>query len=282
MSERRLLPGPLVGADWLHEHLGDVRIVDVRWYLDGRSGHDAFLGGHIPGAVWADLDNDLAAPGGDLLGRHPLPSPEQFAAALSRFGIAHDASVVVYDDASGSIAARLWWMLDAIGIAAAVLDGGLAVWTWPLSLEEHAPEPAELVPRGWPSERFADADEVDRVRGGDGSVLLDARATGRFTGEEASVDTRPGHIPGAVSAPWAGNVDPDTGRLLPAAELRHRFADLGVGGDRQVVVSCGSGVTACHDLLALRVAGFDDGALYTGSYSGWSSDPARPVAVGEQ
>jgi thiosulfate/3-mercaptopyruvate sulfurtransferase len=272
--------GPLVSAGWLHEHLGDVRVVDVRWYLDGRSGRQAYDGGHIPGAVWADLDHDLAAPAADLLGRHPLPAPEQFAATLSRLGIEHDDTVVAYDDASGSIAARLWWMLDAIGVRAAVLDGGLAAWEWPLSLDPVTPEPVDVVPRGWPEERFADADAVDRARTDPAQLLLDARPHARFTGEDASIDVRPGHIPGAVSAPWAGNVDALTGRMRPADELYTRFVGLRAG-ERHVVVSCGSGITACHDLLALRLAGFGDAALYTGSYSGWTSDPSRPIATGD-
>jgi thiosulfate/3-mercaptopyruvate sulfurtransferase len=274
---------PIVSATWLHDHLDQVRVVDVRWYLDGRSGLAAYRAGHLPGAVWADLDSDLAAPPAGLLGRHPLPSPEHFAAALGRLGISHDDAVVVYDDASGSIAGRLWWMLDAIGVAVAVLDGGIHQWTWPLSLEDVSPEPVEFAARGWPVERFVDADAVDRIRRDDSGIsLIDARAFARFTGEEASIDARPGHVPGARSAPWTENVDPDSGLLLPAAELRDRFAALGIGDGARVVATCGSGVTACHDLLALRVAGIDDGALYTGSWSGWSSDPARPVAVGEE
>jgi thiosulfate/3-mercaptopyruvate sulfurtransferase len=275
--------GPAVSASWLHDRLDRVRVVDVRWYLDGRSGQAAYRAGHVPGAVWADLDSDLAAPPAGLLGRHPLPSPEHFATALGRLGISHDDTVVVYDDASGSIAGRLWWMLDALGVAVAVLDGGIGSWTWPLSREDVSPEPAEFVARGWPVERFVDADEVDRIRrDGSGVSLIDARAFGRFTGEEASIDARPGHVPGARSAPWTENIDPDSGLLLSAAELRDRFEALGIGPGTRVVATCGSGVTACHDLLALRVAGIDDSALYTGSWSGWSSDPARPVAVGEE
>jgi thiosulfate/3-mercaptopyruvate sulfurtransferase len=282
VSDGLTLDGPLVSAGWLHDRLAQVRVVDVRWYLDGRSGHDAYRAGHVPGAVFADLDSDLSAPPAALLGRHPMPSPEHFATSLGRLGISHDDTVVVYDDASGSIAGRLWWMLDAIGVQVAVLDGGIASWTWPLSRAETSPEPAAFEPRAWPVERFADADEVDRIRrDGSGVALIDARAFGRFTGEDASIDARPGHIPGARSAPWTENVDPDTRRLLPAAELRDRLEARGIGAGTRVVASCGSGVTACHDLLALRVAGFGDGALYTGSWSGWSSDPARPVAVGE-
>jgi thiosulfate/3-mercaptopyruvate sulfurtransferase len=272
--------GPLVDAAWLAEHLDAVRVVDSRWYLDGRSGHDAYLSGHIPGAVWADVDHDLSAAPGPVVGRHPLPSPDDFAAAMSWLGIANDDTVVIYDDASGSIAARLWWMLDSLGVHAAVLDGGLAAWPSPLSREPVVAAPAAFPARPWPAERFVDADEVDRFR--HSGALLDARPFGRFTGDEPSVDVNPGHIPGARSAPWAGNVDPASGRLLPAPELRARYAALGVEDGKRVVASCGSGVTACHDLLALRVAGVGEGALFPGSWSGWSSDAARPIARGEE
>jgi thiosulfate/3-mercaptopyruvate sulfurtransferase len=279
VSEAPRPEGPLVGADWLADHLGAVRVVDVRGYLDGRSGREAYRGGHIPGAVFADLDTDLAAPPDGVLGRHPLPSPEAFAAALARLGIAHGDTVVAYDDMSGANAARLWWMLDAIGVACAVLDGGIQAWTGALSTEDPVVEPADVVPRLWPQERFADAEEVDRLRRDPDALVLDARSAGRFTGEEPSIDTRPGHIPGARSAPWQGNVEPGSGRLLAPDALRRRFAELGAEG-RRIVTSCGSGVTACQELLALRLAGFDDVALYTGSYSGWTADPSRPVAEG--
>jgi thiosulfate/3-mercaptopyruvate sulfurtransferase len=273
--------GPLVDADWLREHLDEVRLVDVRLYLDGRSGRDAYLAGHIPGALWADIDSDLSAPAATIAGRHPLPSPEQFAAALGRLGIGNDDTVVAYDDVSGSIAARLWWMLDAVGVRAYVLDGGLASWIGALD-RDLSVEPAavEFAPRPWPAERFVDADELDALRRD--TPLLDARSFGRFTGDEPSVDAVPGHIPGARSAPWAENLDPESGRFLPADQLRRRFAALGVEEGSRVVASCGSGVTACHDLLALRLAGFDAGALYTASWSGWSSDGDRPVALGAE
>jgi thiosulfate/3-mercaptopyruvate sulfurtransferase len=273
--------GPLVEAEWLRAHLADVRVVDVRWYLDGRSGRDAYLAGHIPGAVWADIDHDLSAPAAPIAGRHPLPSPADFAAALGRLGIADGDTVVAYDDASGSIAGRLWWMLDSIGERAYVLDGGIATWIGALDRDGAVtPEPREFSARPWPAERFADADEVDRLRRE--SPLLDARAFSRFTGDEPSVDAVPGHVPGARSAPWSENVDPETGRFLPKDVLRRRFAALGVEDTSRAITSCGSGVTACHDLLALRLAGFGDGALYTGSWSGWSSDPERPVALGSE
>jgi thiosulfate/3-mercaptopyruvate sulfurtransferase len=273
--------GPLVDAEWLREHRDGVRLVDVRWYLDGRSGRDAYVAGHIPGAVWADIDHDLAAPAAPIAGRHPLPAPERFAAAIGRLGIGDGDTVVAYDDASGSIAARLWWMLDSLGVRAYVLDGGLETWVGALDRDTFVtPDPAAFSVREWPSDRFVGADEVDALRRE--TPLLDARTFGRFTGAEASVDKVPGHIPGARSAPWSENLDPETGRLLPADQLRRRFAALGIEPGTRAVALCGSGVTACHDLLALRVAGLDEGALYTGSWSGWSSDPDRPVALGAE
>jgi thiosulfate/3-mercaptopyruvate sulfurtransferase len=278
MADTTTLDGPLVDAPWLREHLDSVRVVDVRWYLDGRSGLDAYFSGHIPGAVWADIDHDLSGPGGPGIGRHPLPTPERFASAMASLGIGNDDIVVAYDDASDSIAARLWWMLDAIGVRAAVLDGGLASWTYGLSHEPATPHMARFTPRAWPESRVVDADEVDDLR--QHGLVLDARAFERFTGDDPGMDARPGHIPGSHNAPWAGNVDPVSGRFLPAEALRQRYAALGVEEGERVVVSCGSGVTACHDLLALRLAGFGDAALYAGSWSGWSSDPDRPAALG--
>ena len=273
--------GPLVDAAWLREHRDDVRIVDVRWYLDGRSGHEAYLSGHIPGAVWADIDRELSAPPGPIVGRHPLPAPADFAAAMGRLGIGDDAVVVAYDDASGSIAGRLWWMLDSLGVRAYVLDGGISTWIGALDRDGPVqPERAVFSPREWPAERFVDADRVDAVRRA--GALLDARSFARFTGDEPSVDAVPGHIPGARSAPWAENLDPETGRFLPADVLRRRFTALGVEDGSRAVALCGSGVTACHDLLALRLAGFGESALYAGSWSGWSSDTDRPVALGSE
>lgn len=273
--------GPLVDSAWLRGHRDAVRIVDVRWYLDGRSGYEAYLSGHIPGAVWADIDRDLAGAPAAIVGRHPLPAPADFAAAMGKLGIADDDVVVAYDDASGSIAARLWWMLDSLDVRAYVLDGGISTWIGALDRDGQAlAESADFSPREWPARRYMDADEVDVAR--EGAALLDARSFGRFTGDEPSVDAVPGHIPGARSAPWAENLDPETGRFLPADVLRRRFMALGVDDGSRAVAMCGSGVTACHDLLALRIAGFDESALYTGSWSGWSSESDRPVALGSE
>ena len=277
------LPGPLVNASWLKDHLDDhdVLVADVRWYLDGRRGEAAYDAGHLPGAVFVDLDRDCAAEANLGPGRHPLPSPERFAAAMAAVGIGDNTSVVAYDDAGGSIAARLWWMLTVTGHPAAVLDGGISAWTGELSIDL-APRPNHVTftARPWPLEVVADAVAVDTYRRSEGVVVLDARSAERFRGEPNPVDMRLGHVPGAKSAPWAGNVDPATGRLRSPDELRARFSQLGVSPDRTVVCYCGSGVTACHNVLALRIAGLEHVRLYPGSWSDWSADPDRPVATG--
>lgn len=267
-----MLTSALVSADWLAEHLSDVHVVDVRWSLNGPPGLDAYTAGHIPGAVFLDLDADLSAPPSPSAGRHPLPTEAAFAAALGRMGIAEGEPVVVYDQAGGSVAARLWWMLHVLGEPVAVLDGGLAAWPGELSTQVPVPVPVRRPVREWPAQRFADA---DRVAAG-GAFLIDARADERYAEGDPAVDPRPGHIPGAVNLPWAGNLGPD-GRFLEPAALRERFAE--VDGQR-VVAYCGSGVTACHDLLALHLAGYDNTALYPGSWSQWGADASRPARTG--
>ena len=259
---------PLVSGDCLAAHPADVRVVDVRWYLDGRSGAEAYRAGHIPGAVWLDVDTDLSAPATTADGRHPLPTPERFAAALGRVGIAAGDPVVAYDDTGGSTASRLWWMLHALGEPAAVLDGGLAAWPGELSTDVPDPAPVERVPRPWPADRFVTADEVARTR----AAVYDARTAERFV-HGAEIDPRAGHVPGALSAWWGDNLD-GAGRLRAPDELRAKYAAAaGPGG----IAYCGSGVTACLDLLAMHVAGIDDLALYPGSWSQWGADPARPA-----
>ncbi|GAB3483892.1 sulfurtransferase [Nocardiopsis coralliicola] len=271
----------------LAEHPLDTAVVDVRWYLDGRSGRDAYRAGHIPGAVWADIDTDLAAPATADGGRHPLPDPEAFAAALGRLGIGDDTAVIAYDDAGGSTAARLVWLLRVLGSPAAVLDGGLAAWTGALETGDAAAPLRARTPQPWPAERFTDtarlrAESDARSAGGAGApLLLDARADGRFTGAEpAPVDPRPGHVPGASGAPWQGNLDAD-GRFLAPAALRERFAALGADTAGTVAAYCGSGVTACHDLLALERAGYTGARLYPGSWSAWGADPELPAETGD-
>jgi thiosulfate/3-mercaptopyruvate sulfurtransferase len=278
----RTLPGPVVSAEWLERHRRDVVVADVRWYLDGRSGRDAHAAGHIPGAVWIDVDRDLSAPASPTQGRHPLPTPEHFASALATLGIADDAPVVAYDDAGGSIAARLWWMLHAIGQPAAVLDGGIGAWTGELSRDAPAPAPASVTRavRPWPPSRFVDANAVDGLRGSASALVLDARARARYERGDDRIDPRPGHVSGAINAPWVENLD-ENGWFHSPAVLRARFVDLGAVDVKTVVAYCGSGVTACHDLLALELAGLGGVAvLYPGSWSQWGADPSRPATVG--
>lgn len=257
-----------------------MRVVDVRWYLDGRSGHMAYLRGHIPSAVWVDLDRELSAPASLASGRHPLPTPHAFAAAMTRLGIDDATPVVVYDDARGSIAARLWWMLHVLGHDVAVLDGGIDAWSGPLATDEVIPEAAStrFTARDWPAARGVDADTVESLRGRRDALVLDARTAARFAQGDPEIDPRPGHIPGARNAPWAANVDAETGRLRDPVELRGLYDDMGAAGASTIVAYCGSGVTACHDLLALTIAGFGDRlALYPGSWSQWGADDTRPA-----
>jgi thiosulfate/3-mercaptopyruvate sulfurtransferase len=255
----------IVSGEWLADHLADVRVVDVRWYLDGRSGRAAYEAGHVPRAVWLDVDTDLSEPPSPAEGRHPLATPERFAAALGRAGIAAGTPVVAYDDAGGSVASRLWWMLHVLGEPVAVLDGGLAAWPGELTAEQPTYPPVQRDPQPWPQDRFVEADGVASF----GGAVYDARTAQRYAAGDPAIDPRPGHIPGAISAPWADNLDA-TGRFRPAAELRARYR-------APAITYCGSGVTSCHDLLAMHLAGIDDTALYTGSWSQWGADVARPT-----
>lgn len=270
------LPGPVVTAAWLADHIADVVVCDTRWYLDGRSARAAFDGGHIPGARFVDLDTDLSAPPG-AAGRHPLPSPEHFAAAMGRLGISHDSVVVAYDDAGGMTAGRMWWMLDAVGVACAVLERGIDAWSGELETEATSFEPATFAPVPWQTDRFTNADEV--AARDDAAVLIDARAAERYRGDEHPVDPRFGHIPGARSAPFAANLA--DGALKPIDELTAHYESLGIDGDTPVIAYCGSGVSACVDLLALRLIGVEDTSLYVGSWSEWGADTDRPLETGE-
>jgi thiosulfate/3-mercaptopyruvate sulfurtransferase len=262
-------------------------ILDVRWRLGGPPGREAYLDGHIPGAAFVDLDTALSAPPGPG-GRHPLPTAGDFGAAMRAAGVrtlaGHTSTwVVVYDGGDSTAAARAWWCLRYFGHeAVAVLDGGIAAWIaagFPLATGPgRAPVPGDFVavPGGLPVLDAAGA--ADLARSG---VLLDARAPERYRGDVEPVDPVGGHIPGAVSAPTFDNVDAD-GRWRPAADLRERFAALGVvPGGPPVGAYCGSGITAAHEVLALRLAGID-AALYPGSWSEWVADPARPVATGPE
>jgi thiosulfate/3-mercaptopyruvate sulfurtransferase len=267
---------PFVSADWLQSHADGVVTADVRWYLDGRVGRDAYEAGHVPGAVFVDLDSVLAAPPSRAAGRHPLPDPQAFADDLGTLGISDDDTVIAYDDAGGVIAARLAWMLRAIGRDAALLDGGISAWMGQLESGAGRRPRARSTARPWPAGLIASPEDA----ADSANSVLDARDRDRYRGELEPIDRRAGHIPGAHSLPCRENVGPD-GRLLSADELRRRITELGVQDDTPVVSYCGSGVTACHNLLVLEHVGVGHGRLYPGSWSQWSSDPARPVATGE-
>jgi len=249
-------PGPLVSADWLADHLRDpdVRVVDFRWYLDGRSGRAVYDAGHVPGAVFVDLDAISGHEPGR--GRHPLPEPGVFAAAMRAAGVGRDTLVVVYDDAGGAVAARLWWLLRYFGHdRAAVLDGGIQAWPGELDTATERPAPGDFT-AGPPREELKlEYDDVRRLPGD--ALLLDVRVGERYRGETEPVDPVAGHIPGARNAPTRGNLAGDL-RLRSPEELRRRYEALGAGGGRDVVVYCGSGVNACHALLAMEVAGRRD------------------------
>ncbi|MET9320510.1 sulfurtransferase [Streptomyces sp. NPDC003038] len=253
-------------------------LLDVRWQLGGPDQRPAYEAGHLPGAVYIDLDRELAGPAGSG-GRHPLPDPEEFGAVMRRAGVSADAAVVVYDGGQGWAAARAWWLLRWTGHPdVRVLDGGLAAWTdsgGEVTADRVTPAEGDFKPSPG-AVGVLDADgAAARARAG---ILLDARAGERYRGEVEPIDPVGGHIPGAVSAPTSENVGPD-GRLLPAGALRARFAGLGVSPDIPVGVYCGSGVSAAQQVLALEVAGIP-ADLYAGSWSQWSSEPGRPVATG--
>ncbi|RSS96257.1 sulfurtransferase [Streptomyces sp. WAC05292] len=271
----------IVSASALAAELAGPRppvLLDVRWRLGGPNQRPAYDAGHLPGAVYVDLDRELAGPPG-AGGRHPLPDTEEFGAAMRRAGVCADVPVVVYDGGQGWAAARAWWLLRWTGHPQVrVLDGGLAAWTaagGEVTSEAAAPVQGDFKPTPG-AMGLLDADGAAALaREG---VLLDARAGERYRGEVEPIDPVGGHIPGALSAPTTDNTGPD-GLFLPAADLRARFAGLGAAGGAPVGVYCGSGVSGAHEVLALEVAGIG-AALYAGSWSEWSADPQRPVATG--
>lgn len=272
----------LVTAEELAAELAGIRpprLLDVRWRLDRPDGRAEYRAGHIPGAVYVDLDTELAHHGEPRDGRHPLPPVAELQEAARRWGLSSDDRVVVYDDLKGLSAARAWWLLRNAGVDdVRILDGALRAWTTAgLALEEGEvlPEPGSIE-LGWGELPTVGIDEVEAIA--QNGVLLDARAGERYRGEVEPIDPRAGHIPGAINAFAGENVDAE-GRFLPAEELRRRFEALGVRADAPVAAYCGSGVTAAHDIVALAIAGFD-AALYPGSWSQWSNHPERPVATG--
>jgi thiosulfate/3-mercaptopyruvate sulfurtransferase len=290
----------LISVDDLKERLGSDRppvLLDVRWRLGGPPGIEAYQDSHLPGAVFVDLDTCLAGPpGSGSGGRHPLPEPGVFEAAMRAAGLHEGQEVVAYDDVGSTIAARLWWLLRYFGHEqVVVLDGGLAAWTaagQPVTAQIPRPAPGDFsVGRGGGMSVLDDDAAAKVARSG---FLFDARAAERYRGEVEPVDPAAGHIPGAISAPATGNLTTE-GTFLRPAELLARFVALGLppagaagaepgGGARAEPMAgayCGSGVTAAQEVLALEIAG-QPAALYVGSWSAWSADPARPVATGPE
>ncbi|MFJ8163960.1 sulfurtransferase [Streptomyces sp. NPDC096136] len=271
----------ILSASALMDELAAPRppvLLDVRWQLGGPDQRPAYEAGHLPGAVYVDLDRELAGPPGSG-GRHPLPDPEAFGAVMRRAGVRADEPVVVYDGGQGWAAARAWWLLRWTGHPnVRVLDGGLAAWTaagGPVTADAPTPTEGDFKPNPGLFGLLEADDAAALARTG---LLLDARAGERYRGEVEPIDPVGGHIPGAVSAPTTENTGPD-GLFLPAEALGARFAELGAVPGTEVGVYCGSGVSGAHEVLALEVAGIP-AALYAGSWSHWSSDPQRPVATG--
>jgi thiosulfate/3-mercaptopyruvate sulfurtransferase len=279
----------LVAAATLRELLEngsmELAVVDCRFdLLNPNAGRQLYEQAHIPRARYADLNRDLSAPVTGKTGRHPLPEPEKFAALLARLGVRPGIQVIAYDSAGGAYAARLWWMLRAWGHAAvAVLDGGYPAWTAAGGATLPGEEPAAggpIMPSPiavWPVVSTA---EVAELLQDEQHQLVDARAPERFSGSIEPMDTVAGHVPGAVNHPFSMNLGVD-GRFLPAPELRRLWqARLGPSDPKNLVAMCGSGVTACHNLLGLAVAGITGAKLYAGSWSEWIRDPQRPIARG--
>ncbi|HEV7948416.1 MAG TPA: sulfurtransferase [Glaciihabitans sp.] len=272
----------LISASELNALLGSdptVRVLDVRWRLDQPDGRAEFAAGHIPSAVYVDLDTELAQHGKPTDGRHPLPTIDAFERSARNWGLNDGDTVVVYDNLNTMSAARLWWMLRAAGVdTVRVLDGALGAWSaagFELETGEVAATPGSISLTG----SFAGQISIDEATVfPQAGVLLDSRAPERYRGESEPVDPRAGHIPGALNAPASANVDAD-GRFRSPVELRARFEALGVEDDVPVATYCGSGVVAAHNALALTLAGFDP-KVFVGSWSQWSNDPNRPAEVG--
>lgn len=280
--------GPLVDVDTLARNLGrdDWIVVDCRFTLtDPPAGRAAYDRGHVPGARYANLDEDLARRPTATEGRHPLPEPELFAATLEKWGIGRGDTVVAYDEGGGAIAARLWWLLRWLGHErCAVLDGGVAAWqSAGRPIEQAAPT---VEPRRYEGARRAAGTVVATdellARLDAGDLLVDARAAPRYRGEQEPIDPKAGHVPGARNRPFSANVTA-AGRFREPAELRGELLELLAGREpSRLIAMCGSGVTACHLLLAMEVAELPGARLYAGSWSEWLRDPARPISVGAE
>lgn len=274
----------LVDCATLAAHLDDAawRIIDCRHQLtDPAAGERAYVEGHLPGALFMHLDRDLSGPKNGCNGRHPLPDPQLLAQKLGAAGVDEATQLVVYDDAGGMIAGRLWWLLRWLGHdRVAVLDGGIVQWMKEgRSLTSAVVQPAPAVFRAALSESIVTTIALLENMDCGELCVVDARSPDRFRGESETLDPAAGHIPGARNRFFRDNLDAD-GLFRPAAELRREFLALLAGVDpRQAVMQCGSGVSACHNLLAMEIAGLSGARLYAGSWSEWCSDPARPIAV---
>jgi thiosulfate/3-mercaptopyruvate sulfurtransferase len=286
----------LIDAAALQARLREIVVLDCRFDLAAPdAGRAAYRRGHIPAARYLDLNRDLSSPVSASTGRHPLPDPQRLLGRLIAFGIGPDTPTVAYDESNGSFAARAWWLLRWLGARnAAVLDGGLKAWTSRQgTLETGEPSdgdaaPAEAraraewasVPPPDPGAAVVTGEELERLLENPGRLLVDARAPERFSGAVEPIDPVAGHVPGALNHPFAENLRED-GRFLPPQELKERWLRrLGGKDPRDVIAMCGSGVTACHNLLALELAGLSGAKLYAGSWSEWIRDPARRVARG--
>jgi len=277
----------LISADELAEAIDRCLVLDCRHDLtDAEAGPRGFAEAHIPGARHVHLDRQLSGPKDGRNGRHPMPAREQVVALLASLGLSDDRQLVLYDTAGGSSAGRLWWMARWIGHdAVAVLDGGLAAWRkagFPVTADPPPPpRPGSLSLR--PARAaLADVGATARAAGAPDRLVIDARAADRYRGEVEPFDPVAGHIPGSVNRPWGSNLRED-GRFKPGPVLRAEFETLLAGRLADAVInSCGSGVSACHNLLAMAHAGLPGSALYGGSWSEWVADPARPVATGPQ
>ena len=272
MSNRDSILQPFVDWTWCVRNWGRFVLVDTRWYLDGSSGKDAYDAGHIPDAVFIDLDESLSGPASKEAGRNPLPDPEVFAQGMREAGISDSDTVIAYDDAGGVIAARLVWMLRSTGRSAAILDGGIA--SYPGELATEAPQRLEgdFSAQSWPSTLLADISDASS----DQYKVVDARNRDRFEGHQDPIDPRPGHIPGAVNVPCRENLDSSC-RLIPEAQLRENFARAGIVSAENIIAYCGSGVTACHNLLVLEQLGVGKGRLFVGGWSQYGHATDRPV-----
>lgn len=264
---------------------GNLRIVDCRFaLLDPDAGRTQFAAGHLPGAVYADLDQDLAGPIDASTGRHPLPEGATFEKTLRRLGIDNESQVVAYDDAGGGLAARLWWMLRWMGHErVAVLDGGIRAWQaagLPVTTDIVEREAGDFTGTPGALPVVTAAEVLAEIGTGDGMILVDARDAARYRGEHEPIDPVAGHVPGAVNLPFSSALRPD-GTWKSVDELRASWQAVldGLSDERQLAVMCGSGVTACHLSLAARMVGIREPALYAGSWSEWVADSARPVAA---